>query len=230
MRRQGNLFEQIVTFENLILASKKALRGKRSKHTASRYFFHLEKAAIILQEELVSEAYKPRPYHQFLIYEPKVRNISSSDFRDRIVHHAICRIIEPSFERRLIYDSHACRVGKGSHKALERCQGFVKKYEYFLKCDIRKYFESVNHALLKNLLKRLFKDEKLLRLLEVIIDHVPESYEPGRGIPIGNLTSQHFANLYLGELDHFLKDRLRVKGYLRYMDDCVPRTRQLMAA
>ena len=221
MKRIGHLFEKIVTFENLMRAAKRAARGKKAKNSVARYVIDMEKEAIKLQEEFVTETYQPMPYNQFMIYEPKERNICSSDFRDRVAHHAICGIIEPVFERRLIKDSYACRVGKGTHAAIKRCQEFSRQHRYFLKCDISKYFESIDHDLLKNLLSRIFKDEKLLRLLDRIIDHSVPGSTLGKGVPIGNLTSQHFANLYLGELDHFIKETLRVPGYVRYMDDFI---------
>lgn len=219
MKRVGFLFEKIITFENLVEAVYRAARGKKMKHSVARYFLDYEKEVITLQEELATESYDPMPYHQFTVFEPKVRRICSSEFRDRVVHHAICGVIEPYFERRLIYDTYACRVGKGSHMALKRCQDFSRHYGYFLKCDIAKYFESVHHDTLKKSLAEIFKDAKLLRLLDKIIHHGVPGAAEGRGLPIGNLTSQHFANLYLGELDHFAKENLRVPGYIRYMDD-----------
>jgi hypothetical protein len=136
-----------------------------------------------------------------------------------VVHHAICNLIEPIFERRAIGDSFACRKGKGAHAAVARAQQLARRYDYYLQCDVSKYFASVDHEALKRLLRRILKDERLLQLLDVIIDQPLPGSAPGKGMPIGSLTSQHFANLYLGELDHFVKERLRVKGYLRYMDD-----------
>jgi RNA-directed DNA polymerase len=221
MKRYGNLFEKIVTFENLLLASKKAMAGKKSKGPVAAFYFDLENEIIGLQQELASDIYQPLPYTQFEIREPKVRSICSSEFRDRVVHHAICNLTDPIFEKRSIYDSYACRVNKGSHIAVTRCQQFTRKFRYYLKCDIRKFFESINHDVLKRLLHRLFKDEKLLSLLATIIDHAVPDSVPGRGLAIGNLTSQHFANFYLGELDHFVKYRIGVKGYVRYMDDFI---------
>jgi retron-type reverse transcriptase len=221
MKRHGNLFEKIITFENLLLASKNAIRGKKGKKAVASFYFHLENELLSLQSELASGEYRPRPYVQFEVREPKVRQICSSDFRDRVVHHAVCNFMEPIFETKSIYDSYACRRDKGAHLAVSRCQGFTRKYKYFLKCDIRKFFESIDHEILKSLLQRTLKDQRLLSLLSIIIDHRVEGNELGRGLPIGNLTSQHFANFYLGQLDHFLKDRLRVPGYLRYMDDFI---------
>ena len=145
--------------------------------------------------------------------------ICAAHIRDRVAHHAICNVLEPILERKLIYDTYACRVGKGAHAAVRRAQEFARRYRYFVKCDVRKFFASVDHATLKSLLRRKLKDAQLLELVNKIIDQpVPES-EAGKGMPIGNLTSQHFANSYLSDLDHFIKERLWVKGYLRYMDD-----------
>jgi len=221
MKRLNHLFEKVVSFENLLLASKKALRGKKSRASVAHFYFHLENELITLQSELASENYRPSSYHQFEIREPKVRQICSSRFRDRVVHHAICNWIEEPLERRLIHDTYACRLGKGAHAAVNRTQEFTRRNKYFLKCDIRKYFQSIDHSILKSLLRRILKDKKLLRLIDLIINHgVPDS-APGKGLPIGNLTSQHFANFYLGELDHYLKERLRLKAYVRYMDDFI---------
>ena len=197
------------------------MRGKRSKKSAAAFFFHLENEIVALQQELVTGQYRPGPYVLFEVMEPKPRKICSSKFRDRVVHHAICNIIDPIFERRSIFDTYACRKGRGSHMAIKRCQSFTRRFKYFLKCDIRKFFESVDQEILKSLLRRQFKDSRLLNLLGVIVDHAVPGNELGKGIPIGNLTSQHFANYYLGFLDHYLKDRLRVGGYVRYMDDFI---------
>jgi RNA-directed DNA polymerase len=221
MKRHDHLFDKIASFENLHLAAKKAMRGKRSKKAASSFYFHLENELVNLRLQLVSGDYRPSPYVQFEIKEPKARKICSSEFRDRVVHHAICNVIEPMFERRSVFDSYACRQGKGSHLAVRRCQEFSRKFEFYLKCDIRKFFESVDHQILKRLLRKVFKDTRLLKLLDIIVDHSVPGNEPGKGIPIGNLTSQHFANFYLGFLDHYLKDRLQVHGYVRYMDDFI---------
>lgn len=221
MKRVGHLFESVVSFENILTAAKKAFRGKKSKASVASFFFHLEKEVIRLQEELVAGTYRPRPYRIFEIREPKARQICSSDFRDRVVHHAICNSIDPILERRLILDTYACRVGKGAHLAIKRAQFFANNQAYFLKCDISKYFQNIDHEILKSLLRRILKDEKLLNLIDIIIDHVVPGNSSGKGIPIGNLTSQHFANFYLGELDHFLKEEVRLAGYVRYMDDFI---------
>lgn len=147
--------------------------------------------------------------------------ICASDLRDRVIHHAICNILEPIFEKKMIFHTYACRPNKGSHLAIKTAQKFARRYKYFLKCDIKKCFESIDHEVLKNTLARIIKDKKLLGLLNIIINHAVPGAISGKGLPIGNLTSQHFANLYLGKLDHFLKDELSINGYIRYMDDFI---------
>lgn len=219
MKRATQLFDKVVAFDNLLLASHKAARSKRHKIRVAHFLFHLEKELLQLQDELQSGTYCPRAYHHFDIKDPKPRRISAADFRDRVVHHAVCNVLEPVFERRLIYDTWACRVGKGTHAAVYRAQAFSRHYRYFLKCDIRRFFESVDHTMLKALLTRIIKDKPLLDLLTTVIDTPVIGHQVGKGLPIGNLTSQHFANQYLGELDHYLKERLRCPAYLRYMDD-----------
>lgn len=216
MKRYGNLFDKVVSFDNLLLAAKKAFKGKKDKSRIAEFYFNLENELIELQKELKLQTYTPITLRTFMIMEPKVRKIGASDIRDRVVHHALCNIIEPFFEKGYISHSYACRKGKGLHKAVRHAQKHCRMYRYFLKLDIKRYFESVDHDILKNLLKRKFKDPALLWLLNIIID---SSHNREKGIPIGNLTSQHFANFYLDKMDHYIKDTLRVKGYLRYMDD-----------
>jgi RNA-directed DNA polymerase len=218
MKRRGHLFEKIVSFENFLLAAKKSLKGKKYKNPALAFYFNKENEIIALQEELRSKSYTPHTLAIFYIREPKVRKIGAAEFRDCVVHHAICNILEPIFERSYICHSYACRKGKGTHRAIKQAQNYCRKYEYFLKCDIKKYFASIHHQVLKQLLRNRFKDPELLWLLDTIIDN---GSEIEKGIPIGNLTSQHFANFYLDKLDHYIKDTLQVKGYLRYMDDFI---------
>lgn len=218
MKRHGYLFAEIVSFDSLMRAARRAYRGKKDKSRVAAFCFDLENEVIALQKELKSRIYKPLPLRYFVIWEPKVRQIGAADFRDRVVHHAVCRVMEPVFEKSYIFHSYACRIDKGSHRAISQAQQYCRRYDYYLKCDIKKYFESIDHQVLMEMLSRKFKDRDLLRLLSVIIE---SSSDNGRGIPIGNLTSQHFANFYLDRLDHFVKDVCRVKGYLRYMDDFV---------
>lgn len=218
VKRHGHLFEKVVSFENFLLAAKKSLQGKKYKKSAAEFYFNMENEIIRLQEELQSKTYQPGALKIFYIREPKKRKIGAAVFRDRVVHHAVCNILEPIFEKSYIYHSYACRKGKGTHRAIKQSQAYSRQYNYFLKCDIKKYFESIDHHVLKEMLKNKIKDREFLWLLNTIIDN---SNEKTKGIPIGNLTSQHFANFYLDKLDHFIKDVLRVKGYLRYMDDFV---------
>ena len=221
MKRIGYLFEKITAFDNLQHAARSTLIGKKYKKEGAWFYFHLENLLIQLQEELITGKYQLGPYRVFPIRDPKPRMIAAAPLRDRVVHHALCRIIGPILERSLIYDTYACRLGRGTHAAVARAQSFCRGASYYLKCDIRKYFASIRHDVLKNMLARLIKDARVLVLLEKIIDHCLPGAEPGVGLPIGNLTSQYFANLYLGRLDHFIKEKLRIKSYVRYMDDFI---------
>jgi retron-type reverse transcriptase len=234
MKSFKHLFPQICSFENLLLAAKKAQRGQRFKPAAARFNFELEEELLRLQEELQTKTWKAGPYTEFHVYEPKKRLISAAPYRDRVVHHALCNVVEPLFDRTLIHDTYACRAGKGTHRAIERFSLFCRQQRYVLKCDIQKYFPSIDHQILYGLLARKIHDPDALWLIRAIIDssnpQVPvHEYFPGddlfapferrRGIPIGNLTSQFFANTYLNGFDHFVKEELRCACYLRYMDD-----------
>ena len=232
----GELYEQICTWDNLYLAWRKAARGKRGREPAANFEYCLEDNLLQLQGELRSRSYHPGPYHSFYIHDPKHRLISAAPFRDRVVHHALCNVIEPFFEHRFIADSYANRVGKGTHRALDRCQQFARQYRYVLQCDVRQFFPSIDHAVLRQTLGRVIDDPDVMGLVDRIVESgvgvLCEEYEmawfPGddlfavdrpRGLPIGNLTSQFWANCYLNPFDHFCKRELRCKGYLRYVDD-----------
>lgn len=225
MKRYSRLFEQIACFSNLYHAAQKAFRGKKGKLEVATFYFHLETELLRLEEELISGKYTPSPYFHFVIYEPKERKIFAAPFRDRVVHHAICNIMEPLWEKTMIEDSYACRKGKGVQKAIQKVQKFCQSYPYYLQLDIRKYFDSIDHKVLSKILRKKIKDRALLELLDRIIDYPTcqevQKVQERKGIPIGNLTSQHFANLYLGELDQLIKNELRVKGHVRYMDDFI---------
>jgi len=203
------------------MAAFEAAKGKKRKTRVAQFLRNLENEVIELEQELLSGSYQPRAYHTFMIHDPKERMICAADFRDRVVHHAVCRMLDPIFERSFIFDTYACRKSKGTHRAVERAQLFSRRYDYFLKLDIHKFFDSVDHVALKKLLRTRIKDEDLLRLLDIFIDQPVPWTKAGKGIPIGNLTSQNFANFYLSGLDHFIKESLRIKGYIRYMDDFV---------
>lgn len=235
MKRYFHLFEQVVSFENLLAAFYEARKGKRHKRNVARFEARLEEELFWLKETLSQGSYRPGPYRTFKIYEPKERIISAAPFRDRVVHHAICRVIEPIFEPTFIFDSYANRKGKGTHAGIRRCEMFCRKYRYVLKADIRKFFPSIDHQILKDLLARKIGCRRTLDLLYLIID-ASNPQEPvddlfagddlftvlrRKGLPMGNLTSQFMANLYLSPLDHFVKETLRFPGYARYVDDFV---------
>ncbi len=218
MRRVSRLFERIVELENLRLATWKALRGKRDKLDARDFVAALEENLSLMQAGLRTEDLPLGISHQFTIHDPKERVITAPCFQERVLHHAIMNLCEPEFERRLCHDIYACRTGKGRIAALERAQTFAGRHGWFLKLDMRKYFDSIWHDRLLASLSRVFKDRALLLLLQRIIQ--THSSAPGRGLPIGALTSQHFANFYLAPFDRFAVEHLRAK-YVRYMDDCV---------
>ena len=234
MKRVDGLWPQLVSFENLHSAAYQVLRGKRGQPRAGELFQDLEGELLRLRDALSSGTWQPGPYRTFWISDPKPRLISAAPLRDRVVHHALVNVIEPSFERRFIHDSYACRRGKGTHKALDRFAHWGRSHRYVLKMDIRKFFPSMDHEVLKQRLERVLRDPDILGLCDLIIDGSNEQesvrdYFPGddlftphlrpHGIPIGNLTSQFFGNVYLDSLDHFVKERLRVRRYLRYVDD-----------
>jgi len=221
MKRYGYLFDQICSFKALVMSVHDAARGKKAKPKVAQFIRNLENEVIALEEELLAKTYRPLSYCTFSVHDPKERMICAADFRDRVVHHAVCKAMEPIFEQSFICDTYACRRDKGTHRAIKRAQGFCRRYQYFLKLDIKKFFDSVDHSVLKTMLQRKIKDIDLLWLLDIFIDHPVPWTKIGKGIPIGNLTSQHFANFYLSGLDHFIKEYLRMGGYLRYMDDLV---------
>jgi RNA-directed DNA polymerase len=232
MKRHRGLFEPICAIENLIAAGRAAMRGKRHHRPGALFDRDFEKEIVALHEELAGGTYRRGGYHYFNIYEPKEQVVAAAPLRDRVVHHAIVRVIEPIFEGRFIEDSFACRRGKGTHAAMRRAAEFTRRWRFALKCDVRKYFPSIEHRVLLGLLGRVIADERLMGLIAAILDtHAdgerwdwPEGvgFLEGihkRGLPIGNLTSQFFANVYLNPLDHFVKHALRVRGYVRYLDD-----------
>lgn len=218
MKRVDNLFEQITDLNNLKFAYLKALKGKRYTPEVLIYTKRIDKNLFNLKIQLENETYNHGKYRQFKIYDPKERLITAASFEDRIIHHAIMNILEPVFEKQFIFHTYACRKGKGTHKAVDYASKKAKQCEYFLKLDVRKYFDNVNHAVLKAKLFRIIKDDKCLRLLFSIID----SYGDGnKQLPIGNLTSQFFANFYLSSMDHMVLETLKPHGYVRYMDDVI---------
>jgi retron-type reverse transcriptase len=218
LQRVGNLFEKVCSFENLYSAYKKAARGTKGKKETDEFCFFLEYELLKLKNELITENYSPGKYKYFTIKDPKEREIAVAPFRDRVVHHAIINILEPIYEKIFIFDSYATRKEKGTHKAILRAQEFLRKNEWYLKSDISKYFASIDHYKIIEIIKGKIKDRRLINLIEIIIRNGGEN---GKGLPIGNLTSQFFANVYLDRFDHYIKDELGIKYYVRYMDDIV---------
>ena len=234
MHRIGGIWDQVVALDNLYAAYCKARKGKRRRPDVARFGLDLEQNLCALQQELAAGTYAPGAYRQFTVYERKPRLISVAPFRDRVVPHAVMCVLEPLLDKRFIADCYACRQDKGVHRAVDRYQQFARDYAYVLKLDIRRYFPSIDRTILKQQLARRIKDRFVLALLDRIIDNGPDTHGPVHffpgddlvavserrcGLPIGNLTSQFFANLYLDEFDHWLKETQRAKGYLRYVDD-----------
>jgi RNA-directed DNA polymerase len=219
MKRVGHLYEHISDYDNLLAAFAAVRRGHRSKADIQLFEKHLASNLHALGEDLRQEEPGFGDYHFFKVYDPKERQICAAAVRERVIHHAIIQVCGATMERSLIADCFACRKGYGQFRAIERAQQFSRKHAWFLKMDVAKYFDSIDHAILLSLLARCFKDSRLLRMFELLL----ESYctEPGKGLPIGNLTSQYFANLYLDGFDHYARETLRVPGYVRYMDDMV---------
>lgn len=232
----AHLWPGLVCWENLLRAYHRCRRRKRFKRGAVEFDFSWETNLIELQRELHAGTYAPGPYRHFFIHDPKRRKISAAPFRDRIVHHAAVQVLEPIWEPRFIYDSYACRRGKGTHRALARAQRYLKRHAYVLKTDIVRFFPNVDHQVLLDALGRRVRDRRLMDLIMKIIasgegvlaDEATDGFFPGddlfaalrpRGLPIGNLTSQFFANVLLDRTDHFIKEQLRVPGYVCYADD-----------
>jgi RNA-directed DNA polymerase len=231
-----NLYPDISSFENIYVAWRKARRGKRYHPSVVAFEIQFDEELLRLRDELTQETWQSGGYRSFTVHEPKRRKISAAPFRDRVAHHALCNVIESIYERKFIFDSYANRKGKGTHKALDRCTHFMHRYKYVLQCDIQQFFPAIDHDILKSILAKTIACQPTLDLCGKIIDsgigvlneQYTMRYFPGddlfslelpRGLPIGNLTSQFWANVYLNELDQFVKHQLRCKGYLRYVDD-----------
>lgn len=178
----------------------------------------MEECLDYLQYILKKGTWRPSPYKERVIYEPKMRTIYIAKFfPDRVLHHAVVDVLEETWDKIMIYDTYSCRRGKGQHAGSLRCMKYIRRYPYCLKCDISKFYPSMDHEITKTILRRKIKDKKTLHVLDLIVD----SFPGGKNAPIGNLTSQWFGNLYLGELDDYVKQILHVKGYIRYCDDFV---------
>ena len=232
----NNLYSKLCSYENLVLAFKKAKKGKSSLYYVIDFERELETNLRKLQRELIEHTYLPKPLKKFIIRDPKTRTIHASIFRDRIVHHAIVNLLEPIYEKVFIYDSFASRKNKGNHEGIKRFEEFARKVShngklikkpfdnnsvqgYVLKADIRKYFDTINQDILINILRKKIDDKELIDLIRKILNNFET--EKGQGLPLGNYTSQFFANVYLNELDYYVKHILKAKYYIRYVDDFV---------
>lgn len=218
----NNLWDEVTSFQNIYNAYIRARKNKRFQNEILQFGNKLEENIITLQNKLMQKTWKPSRYRQFYVYEPKKRLISAPAFSDRVVHHAVVSVIEPLFEKKFIERSFACRIGKGTHAAHETVIKTLRKYcrkynrVWVLQADISKYFDSINHDILLSILHRTIRDKNTVWLMETIIRN---SEFNNVGIPVGALTSQLFANIYLDTLDHFITDKLGYGCYIRYMDD-----------
>jgi RNA-directed DNA polymerase len=227
---------QLCDWENLLLAWQNAARGKRGRGATARYELFLADNLLKLQSQLQERTWQPGQYASFYVHEPKKRLISAAPFCDRVAHHALCNLTQPWFEQKFIADSYANRVGKGTHRALDRCTQFARRYKFVLQCDVVQFFPSIDHAILRAILRNTLPDDSLMWIVErilasgqgILAEEDDLVYYPGddvfavnrpRGLPIGNLTSQLWANCYLNPFDQFIRRELSCPAYLRYVDD-----------
>ena len=237
MKTYNNLYKQLCSIENLESAYNKAKKRKSEKWYVIEFEKNLEENLKTLKYELETLTYQPRLLKRFIIRDPKTRTIHASAFRDRIVYHALVNILEPIFDKIFIHDSYASRRERGTHKAVLRFDEFKRKISnngrliknavdnnqvigYILKADIKHYFDTVDHEILLNIIKRKIKDDNIIWLIKQILNNF-DSEIKGKGMPLGNLTSQFSANVYLNDLDYFIKHKLKTKYYIRYVDDFV---------
>jgi retron-type reverse transcriptase len=218
------LFDHIISLENLFKAWQEFKRGKTNKIEIQQFAFNLENNIFGLHNRLVKKTWKPDPYISFYVKDPKLRHIHKASVRDRVFNQALFRILYQIFDKGFIFDSYSCREKKGTHLGVLRLKSYIRKNSqnytktsFALKCDVRKFFDNINHSILFNLIKNHITDPNILSLVKMLL----ESFEtnPGVGLPLGNVTSQLFANVYLNELDQFIKHTLKVKYYVRYCDD-----------
>jgi retron-type reverse transcriptase len=220
MKRHGHLYEQVCAYDNLIVAAENARKGKGRQGTVRDFYKNFEANIRQLQQELLTHTFKTSNYLIFTIFDPKERVIYRLPFRDRVVHWAIMLVIEPIWVKNFTRDTYSCITGRGIHAAFRKLKADLNDMpgtQYCLKVDVHKFYPTIDHAILKYIIRKKIKDAALLRLLDGIIDSVP----PDKGVPIGNYLSQFFANLYLSEFDHLLKEQYKVKYYYRYADDIV---------
>lgn len=219
MKRETVKLEDVVDFDHLAWAFWRASRGKKQQADVRAFAGNLGDSLSRLRKDVLEETVALGIFHRFQIRDPKPRVIHAPCFRERVLHHALTAKLEPAFERAHVNDTFACRPGRGTSAAIRRAQEHSRRWPWFAKLDVRSYFASIDHGILKGLIRRRIRGNRVLRLIDRIVD-VFES-TPGRGLPIGALTSQHFANLYLAPLDRFVLEDVRVPGMVRYMDDYV---------
>ncbi|MBQ6109818.1 MAG: hypothetical protein IJL05_00355 [Alphaproteobacteria bacterium] len=219
MKTYKHLWEQFISKENFDLAARKAIKSKKSKKEVQIFLAHSKEYLDKLRNDLIIGKYKTSQYKTFTIYEPKERLIYKLPlYPDHIVHHALINILGPIWQKSFIHDSYACIPGRGLHAASQKMMHFMRRNEYVLQCDIRKFYPSINHEIIMNILKRKIHDNRILKILNEIIWSVGGQ----TNLPIGNLTSQWLGNVYLNELDNFIKQDLHCRDYIRYCDDfCV---------
>lgn len=221
-----SLFHEVYSLANLFAAWNEFERGKRKKRGVAVFELHLEENLFNLHEELSNKTYKHNPYEDFYVCDPKRRHIHKASVRDRVMHQALFRVLCQTFDKHFIYDSYSSRNDKGTHKGVNRLQGSIRKVSrnwkktvWILKCDVRKFFDSIDHDILREFIVERVKDADILWLVDIIFASFEK--EKGKGLPLGNVTSQLFANIYLNELDQFIKHTLKAKHYFRYCDDFV---------
>ncbi len=226
LKNHGSIFNEIISLENLFTSWEEFSIGKKSKKDVAEFSLNLEDNLFSLHSCLIDKTYRHLNYTPFYITDPKLRHIHKACVRDRVVHHAVFRILYPLFDKTFIFDSYSCRIGKGTHKAVKRLEDFLRKSSknftkniYVLKCDISKFFDSIDHDILINLIRSKINNIDTLWLIE----QINRSFEnqTNNGIPLGNVTSQLLSNIYLNQLDQFMKHSLKIKFYIRYCDDFV---------
>ena len=219
MKSYGGLWEHITAPENLLAAWGRVRKGHAGSQAVQEYAAEWEANLAGLRDDLLAGDYRPGEYRQFRMHDPKPRTISCAPVRDRVAHHALCGVITPLLERSFTEDSYACREGKGTHRACRRARELVRRNPWYCKIDVRHYFDSIEYDRLLAVLLPLFREHEVRSMIERIVRHPVPGMPEGRGLPIGNLTSQWFANAYLNGFDHFAKEGMRLPGYIRYMDD-----------
>lgn len=219
MKRAAGIYERVSDLPNLCLAFWKAARGKQSRPEVIKFRNCFDDNISELQGRIIDKDLELGDYRFFKVHDPKERSICAASFPERVLHHAVMNLCEPIFDRYAVFDSYACRKGKGSRKAVLRCQEFSRTFTWYLKMDIRKYFDSIDHEIVLKQIEKRFKDRDLLSLFRRILSTYETAH--GKGLPIGNLISQHLANFHLGQFDHWIKEHQGIKGYVRYMDDFI---------